>query len=68
MFGLDVICENADVLADNDRVRADVGETRRWGRLSFGSDPRGPLEQQLGSEGRDDYLSTSFINFPSKLS
>ncbi|EMO00848.1 hypothetical protein LEP1GSC112_1944 [Leptospira interrogans serovar Pomona str. UT364] len=49
VFGLDVICENADVLAGNDvRDGVVVGETKRWGELSVGSDPRGPLEPAVG--------------------
>ncbi len=50
VFGLDVICENEAVGADDDvrDVDAVVGETKRWGRLSFGSDPRGPLEPAVG--------------------
>ncbi|WP_061237140.1 transposase [Leptospira interrogans] len=53
VFGLDVICENEAVGAGDD-VRdvecngSRVGETKRWGRLSFGSDPRGPLEPAVG--------------------
>ncbi|MCR8629433.1 hypothetical protein BEN42_19440 [Leptospira interrogans serovar Canicola] len=52
VFGLDVICENEAVGAGDD-VRDgaavdDVGDTRGWGRLSFGSDPRGPLEPAVG--------------------
>ncbi|EMN70354.1 hypothetical protein LEP1GSC100_5081 [Leptospira interrogans serovar Bataviae str. UI 08561] len=42
MFGLDVICENGKMLA------GDVDEGRGVGRLSFGSDPRGPLEPAVG--------------------
>ncbi len=52
VFGLDVICENADVGTGDDVSNGssvvDVGDTRRWGRLSFGSDPRGPLEPAVG--------------------
>ncbi|MCR8639695.1 transposase [Leptospira interrogans serovar Ricardi] len=55
VFGLDVICENGETLAGNDVRDVEcngsvdaVGETRRWGRLSFGSDPRGPLEPAVG--------------------
>ncbi|EKO24165.1 transposase [Leptospira interrogans] len=57
VFGLDVICENEGVDAGgvderdvecNGSSVVDVGETRRWGRLSFGSDPRGPLEPAVG--------------------
>ncbi|EKR65784.1 hypothetical protein LEP1GSC036_2640 [Leptospira weilii str. 2006001853] len=50
MFGLDVICENEVALAGAEcsDVDAVVGETKRWGKLSFGSDPRGPLEPAVG--------------------
>ncbi|EMF80854.1 hypothetical protein LEP1GSC188_1906 [Leptospira weilii serovar Topaz str. LT2116] len=63
VFGLDVICENRSVLAGDEAGDVEcngsvVGETRRWGRVSFGSDPRGPSGPAVGigrkgSEGRD---------------
>lgn len=50
VFGLDVICENGGMLAGNDVRDVDAvgGETKRWGKLSVGSDPRGPLEPAVG--------------------
>lgn len=42
VFGLDVICENGEVLA------GDVGDAREMGRSSFGSDPGGPLGPAVG--------------------
>ncbi|WP_236718706.1 transposase [Leptospira interrogans] len=58
VFGLDVICENEAVGVSDDVSNGssvvDVGETKRWGKLSFGSDPRGPLGPAVGI-GRKGY-------------
>ncbi|EMM73499.1 transposase [Leptospira weilii] len=42
VFGLDVICENGDMLAE------EVDDGRGAGKLSFGSDPRRLLEPAVG--------------------
>ncbi|EKO24014.1 ISXO2-like transposase domain protein [Leptospira interrogans str. UI 12621] len=48
VFGLDVICENGEMLA------GDVDDAREMGRSSFGSDPRGSLGPAVGI-GRKGY-------------
>ncbi|WP_082269712.1 transposase, partial [Leptospira interrogans] len=48
VFGLDVICENESVLAE------EVDDAREMGRSSFGSDPRRPLGPAVGI-GRKGY-------------
>ncbi|AOP33819.1 transposase [Leptospira tipperaryensis] len=55
VFGLDVICENGEMLA------GEVDEGRGVGRVSFGSDPRGPLGPAVGI-GRKGSLSQNFID------
>ncbi|WP_061227272.1 transposase [Leptospira interrogans] len=42
VFGLDVICENGEMLA------GEVDDAREMGRSSFGSDPGGPLGPAVG--------------------
>ncbi len=46
VFGLDVICENGEMLAGDVDERVD--DAREMGRSSFGSDPRGPLGPAVG--------------------